>query len=218
MSVADFLLSQEVQQIIKIAYAQTSEQFTAAALAKMTRLELPAIESTLEHLATSGILVRTEAPDEQPATHGANTAFMFYPELRRIALKSFAAAEPLRAMLRSKFRDSVLRAFILGEDEAAGTVDLLIVHGEKCPPKEDLDAALQKLRRSGAVRLHLHVQVMADTRFDALHPDGIPASGTGAGTPIAILSPGETKARPSPDRTSLLDAARRHLTRFALTR
>lgn len=216
MSVADFLLSPEVQQIIKLAYAQPSEQFTAAALAGSARIEAATVESTLHHLVASGILLCTLQGEDQAATHSANTAFVFYPELRRIALKSFAAAEPLRAMLRSKFRDSVLRAILLGEDEAAGAVDLLLVHGEKCPPREDLDAALQKLRKSGALRMHLRVQVMSDLRFDALHPHGLPEPG--AGTAIAILSPGDTKARPSPRGSRLLHAAKRHLTRFALTR
>ena len=212
MSAADFLLSQEVQQIVKIAYAQTAEQFSAATLARMSRLELPTIEATLPHLVTSGILRCSEAVDgEAPAHYAANTAFVFYPELRRIALKSFAAAEPLRAMLRSKFRDSVLRAFILGEDEAAGALDLLIVHGEKCPAKEELDAALQRLRKSGALRLHLRVQVMPDSRFD----DMLARQDPGSSASIEIVAAGETKARPSADRVGLFEKARRRFVAMA---
>lgn len=87
------------------------------------------VERTQQHLLQCGFLIQhpSDANDEAGPV-SAKTGFVIYPEKRRIALKSFAAAEPLRAMLRSKFKDSVLQAVPLGED-AEGTLELLVVHG-----------------------------------------------------------------------------------------
>src|SRR5690606_30702458 len=128
-SAADFLLAPEVQQLLRVFFAEPDKSFPVKALAKLTRVEPAEVERTQAHLLQCGILSQHPAEaDGEAGPVSANTAFVFYRELRGIALKSFAAAEPLRAMLRSKFKDSVLQAVLLGED-AAGALELLIVHG-----------------------------------------------------------------------------------------
>lgn len=192
-SAADFLLSPAVQALLKITLAQPQRSFAVAELARDARLELEQTRQTLGHLLAAGVLVAddaaaaaaapgpppagpddTPAPDDEtpaaaplPALLRINTAQVFYPELRRIALKSFAAAEPLRAMLQSKFRASVSQAFLLGEDGAA-VLQLLLVHDDDAPEKAALDQALRRLLKTGALRQHVQAQVMPRRRFAAL--------------------------------------------------
>lgn len=176
MGIADFLLSLEVQELLKTAYARPAEPFTASDVPKAGRADPAAFDLALEHLLAQRVLlpgpVAKDSADgnARPATYLANTGFLFYPELRRMALKSFAAAEPLRQMLRTKFRRAVRQAWILGENIGAGTVSVLIVHGEQMPDPAELDAALRKLLKSGRMRMHLEVQVLSEAAFRRQRP------------------------------------------------
>lgn len=213
-SAADFLLAPEVQQILKTVFAEPTQTFSRAALAKATRLTPDDVERTQQHLLQSGVLIQHPGQaDGEAGPVSANTGFVFYAELRRIALKSFAAAEPLRAMLRAKFKDSVLQAVLLGED-AEGTLTLLIVHGERLPDATAMAAACQKLR--GTLGRHLQVHVLSETSF-AAHAARIQlAQHLAAGEAMQILAPGETKARAASGRGGLLQAAKARLTAFRL--
>ena len=209
MSAADFLFAPEVQKLLKVFYSAPASQFSVAELAKGTRLDAQDVERTQEHLVASGILTRhkPKAGDE-PDMVSANTSFVFYNELRSIALKSFAAAEPIPALLRSKFKDSVLRAFVLGEDEDA-TVELLVVHGQRIPDESDMSAACRKL--SASIGRHLKVHVISSRKYAALSPrDGLGLK-LAAGTAIEIIAEGDTKAKPPAERGGLLQAARKKL-------
>jgi hypothetical protein len=104
---------------------------------------------------------------EEAETVSVDRAFLFHDELRSIALKSFAAAEPVRSMLRGKFKDSVVRAFILGEDKD-GTLELLVVHGQLVPDEAAMTAACQKLSKS--IHRHLKMHVISNARFGGLTP------------------------------------------------
>lgn len=165
MSAADFLLSPEVQKLLKVVYANPTSRFAVDELAKASKLSVEEVERTQEHLLKSGILTRSKTTTDAPDAVCANTSFVFYSELRSIALKSFAAAEPVRVMLRSKFKDSVLRAFVLGECPD-GTVELLVVHGQKVPDEKDMSAACQKL--SVSIGRHLQVHVISSIKHAAL--------------------------------------------------
>src|SRR6478609_1363012 len=152
MSAADFLLAPEVQKLLRIVFAAPTNKFSVAELAKKAKLDADDVERTQEHLITSGILTRHKPEAGEPGGVEANMSFVFYNELRSIALKSFAAAEPLRTMLRSKFRDSVLRAYLLGEGQDA-TIELLVVHGQQVPDEVAMSTACQKV--SAAIGRHL---------------------------------------------------------------
>lgn len=216
MSAADFLLSSEVQQLLKLTLAEPTRAFSAAELASATRLDRLDVDKTLPHLVGNGLFVAGVQPnDDAQARFSVNTDFIFYAELRSMALKSFAAAEPLRAMLRAKFRRSIRVAFLLGEDPASGTLKLLIVHGASVPDKALLDAALRKLVRSGAVRQHLHAQVISEQRYKALDPaEGLGAM-LAAQSCVEVLAATDSKAQPIPEPTGLLAKARRRLARLA---
>ncbi|HJS34853.1 MAG TPA: hypothetical protein VJ766_05150 [Pseudoxanthomonas sp.] len=212
MSAADFLLAPEVQKLLKVVFAQPTSKFSGSELAKKCKLDAEQAERTQEHLIKSGILARHKSEADEPETVSANTSFVFYSELRAIALKSFAAAEPIRAMLRSKFKDSVLRAFVLGEDEDA-TVELVVVHGQLVPDESDMSAACQKL--SASLGRHLKVHVVSSKKYAALSVRDDLGLKLGAGTAIEIIAEGETKAKPSVERGGLFQSAKNKLAALA---
>lgn len=208
-SAADFLLAPEVQQLLRVFFAEPDKTFSVKALAKLTRMEPAEVERTQAHLLQCGILSQHPAEaDGEAEPVSANTAFVFYRELRSIALKSFAAAEPLRAMLRSKFKDSVLRAVLLGED-AEGALSVLIVHGEKVPEEAAMSTACQKLRAS--LGRHLHVRVLSQAAYEAYASRHGLAQRLASGDAVEIIAPGETRAKAGPAGGGLLQAARARL-------
>ena len=128
------------------------------------------------------------------------------------ALKSFAAAEPIRAMLRSKFKDSVLRAFVLGEDKDA-TVQLVVVHGQLVPDESEMSIACQRL--SVSIGRHLKVRVISSARYAALTPRDYLGARLAELSAVEIIGRGETKAKPPAERESLLQSARKGLAALA---
>lgn len=215
MSAADFLFSPAVQAILKAVFAEPDRAFAAEDFARLAKLALPEVEATLAHLVASGVLTQAATEDGHPVAYSANTSFVFYAELRRIAFKSFAAAEPLRAMLRSKFRGQVERAFVLGEDPATQTLGLLIVHGEQMPEKAELDQALKKLVKTRALHQHVQALVMPAARFHALRAGDALHAQLAADTCVDISPPPPRKPAPAARPAGLLERARRRLAAFA---
>lgn len=220
MSAADFLFAPEVQKLLKVLYAAPEQQFSNAELARRTKMDAADVARTLAHLVGSGMLKQQKhKPKQQPEadpgeadaaeeTVQVDRAFVFHDELRSIALKSFAAAEPIRAMLRSKFKDSVVRAFLLGEDKD-GTLELLVVHGQLTPDEAAMTTACQKLSKT--LHRHLKVHVVSNTRLDNLAPrDPLSAKLSMVGV-LELIALGETKARLPAERVGFLQSARKKL-------
>jgi DNA-binding Lrp family transcriptional regulator len=208
MSAADFLFAPEVQKLLKVVYAAPDQPFAASELARRSKLDPADVARTLEHLVGSGILKRQKPKADEPDTVTLDRSFVFHEELRSIALKSFAAAEPLRSMLRSKFKDSVLRAFLLGEDKD-GTLELLVVHGQSIPDEGAMAAACQKLSKT--IHRHLKVHVISNARFNGLAVRDPLASKLAAACALEIVALGDTKAQPPAERIGLLQSAKKKL-------
>jgi hypothetical protein len=214
MSAADFLFAPEVQKLLQVAYAAPDQPLSASELARRSKLDPDAAARTLEHLVGSGILKRrkpkageaSEAGEgSEAATLSIDRTFLFHDELRSIALKSFAVAEPVRAMLRAKFKDSVVRAFVLGE-EADGTLELLVVHGQLTPDEAAMTAACRKLSKN--IHRHLKMHVISNARFNGLTPRDplMPKPSS-----LEIIKPGDTKALLPAERVGLLQSAKKKL-------
>jgi len=212
MSAADFLLAPEVQKLLKVVLAAPTNKFSVAELAKKARLGADEVERTQEHLIKSGILTRHKSVADEPGTVEANMSFDFYNELRSIALKSFAAAEPLRTMLRSKFKDSVLSAYILGEGKDA-TIELLVVHGQQVPDEAAMSAACQKV--SATIGRHLQVHVISSKRHQALAMRDDLGRKLAAPTAFEIIADGETNAKRGVERGGFLQSAKEKLVALA---
>lgn len=208
VSAADFLLSPAVQKLMQVVYAAPDQGFSASELARRTKQDPGEVGQTLAHLVQSGMLA-TQAPTaDQPETVKVDRSFVFYRELRSIALKSFAAAEPIRTMLRSRFKDSIVRAFVLGEDDDH-VIELLVVHGAVMPDEAAMTAACQKLSKT--LHRHLQVHVISLSRFDGLTGrDALTAKLASAST-FEIIAPGDTRAQLPTARLGLLESAKRKL-------
>ena len=63
MGIADFLLSLEVQELLKTAYARPSEPFTASDVPKAGRADAAAFDLALEHLLAQRVLLSAPAPN-----------------------------------------------------------------------------------------------------------------------------------------------------------
>lgn len=212
MSSADFLLSPEVQKLLQVLFSEPGDQFSTDALAKTTRLSVADAAHTVGHLIKSGILTLHGTASNGAKTVSVDTSFVFYAELRRIALKSFAAADPIRRMLRTKFKASVMRAFILEEDDDS-SVELLVVHGELIPDQADMAAACQRL--STSIGRHLTVHVISHSKYVSLTPrDALGAKLLAQGA-FEIIGEGDTKARAPVQRQGLLQSAREKLAALA---
>jgi DNA-binding Lrp family transcriptional regulator len=205
MSAADFLFAPEVQKLLMVAYAAPDQPFSSSELAQRSKLAPDDVARTLEHLVGSGILKRHKPKADEAESVSIDRAFLFHDELRSIALKSFAAAEPVRAMLRGKFKDSVLRAFILGEDKD-GSLELLVVHGQLMPDEAAMTAACRKLSKN--IHRHLKMHVISNARFNGLAPRDPLAPKPSA---LEIIELGDTKARLPAERVGLLQSARKKL-------
>lgn len=209
MSAADFLFAPEVQKLLKVVYAAPDQPFSAGELAQRSKLDTADVARTLEHLVASGMLKRLKPKEPEAAeTVQVDRSFIFYPELRSIALKSFAAAEPIRSMLRSKFKDSVVRAFMLGEDKD-GTLELLVAHGQLTPDEAAMTTACQKLSKT--LHRHLKVHVVSIARLDGLAPRDPLAAKLSAACAFELIALGETKARLPTERVGFLQSARKKL-------
>jgi len=208
MSAADFLFAPEVQKLLMLVYAAPDRQFSTSELAQRSKLETEDVLRTLEHLVKSGILKRRKPKGDLPDTVEVDRSFVFYNELRSIALKSFAAAEPIRAMLRSRFRESVLRAFLLGEDKD-GNVELLIVHGHLVPDEAAMTIACEKL--SKILGRHLMVHVISNAKFSSLPLRDPLAAKLATASAHEIIALGDTKAKLPVERAGLMQSAKRKL-------
>jgi hypothetical protein len=212
MSAADFLLSPEVQKLLKVVFAAPTHPLSVAELARKAKLDADDVERTQAHLIESGILTRHTSKIDGPETVEANRSFVFYNELRSIALKSFAAAEPLRTMLRTKFKDSVLQAYVLGEGQDA-TIELLVVHGQQVPDEAAMSAACQKV--SASLGRHLQVHVISGKRHAALTMRDDLGRQLAGPTAFEIIAEGETKAKRGAERGGFLQSAKEKLAALA---
>lgn len=212
MSAADFLLSPEVQKILQTVFSEPTGQFSVEVLSKKTKLAATDVTRTLEHLVKNHILNLRSTDDDEVTLVSVNTSFVFYAELRRIALKSFAAAEPIRKMLRRKFKASVVRAFLLGEDDAAN-VELLVVHGELVPDQSAMSAACRQL--SSAIGRHLKVHVISHGTYESLSARDALGARLAAPSAFEIIVPGDTRAELPNGHEGPLQAAWKRLTALA---
>jgi predicted nucleotidyltransferase len=144
---ADALFSTTQQRVLRLLYGQPERTFFANELISLLRSGSGAVQRELARLAESG-LVHSRMVGRQ-RHYQANADAPIFEELRRIVLKTFGAADPLREALEP-LKDRIAFAALFGSvakgtDSAASDFDVLIVSDHLM--LEDLYAALEPTER-----------------------------------------------------------------------
>jgi predicted nucleotidyltransferase len=128
-SLADALFTATQQRVLRLIYGQPERSFFANELIAMTRSGSGAVQRELARLVESGLV--TSRTIGRQRHYQANSAAPIFEELRRIVLKTFGAAYPLKDALRPLERQiasaAIYGSVAKGNDRAASDIDLLIV-------------------------------------------------------------------------------------------
>jgi predicted nucleotidyltransferase len=158
MGAADFLFTPPVQRVLAAALAHPEREYTLQDLLARAAAGRGGGQKQIEGLLQAGILKEGERRGRQRSIR-ANTEHFLYPELRSIARKSFALAEPLAAALQP-FAAEIASAFVFGSvakgtDTERSDVDLMVIgNASLLPVTEALHTTEQELGR--AIHLSLY--------------------------------------------------------------
>lgn len=130
MSAADFLLTRGMQKVLGSTFANPERSFTLNELLACAGGGHGSSQRQIERLIAAGVLEEGPRRARQRCIK-ANTGYFLYPELRSIALKSFALAEPLHEALKP-FEREIEEAFVFGSvakgtDTHRSDIDLIVV-------------------------------------------------------------------------------------------
>jgi predicted nucleotidyltransferase len=130
MSIADFMFSTPVQNILRTAYSSPGQAFMLNELIERAGGGRGNGQRQVERLLEYGVLKEDERRGRQRAI-SANVEFVLYPELLSICRKSFGLAEPIREAL-APFADQLDEVFVFGsaarrEDSHRSDIDLMVV-------------------------------------------------------------------------------------------
>lgn len=155
MSVVDFMFSESMQKVLGLVIAQPERSFTLNELLKHAGGGRGHLQSKIDQLIGIGVLEEGPRRARQRCIK-VNKSFLLYPELRSMALKSFAMAEPLRAALKP-FEHDITEAFVFGSvakgtDTHLSDIDLIVV-GQA--PFMELTSALYDLEIKLGRPVHL---------------------------------------------------------------
>jgi predicted nucleotidyltransferase len=130
MGTTDFLFTPGVQRVLGLALSRPEQEFTLKELLDRSGTGHGNSQRQIEQLIQAGVLAEGPRRGRQRAIK-ANTTHFLYPELRAIAMKSFALAEPLREAL-APFADRIDEAFVFGSvatgsDSYRSDIDLIVI-------------------------------------------------------------------------------------------
>lgn len=162
MSVVDFMFSQSMQKVLGLVIAQPERSFTLNELLKHAGGGRGHLQSKIDQLISVGVLEEGPRNARQRCIK-VNKRFLLYPELRSMALKSFAMAEPLRAALKP-FEHDITEAFVFGSvakgtDTNLSDIDLIVV-GQA--PFMELTSALYELETKLGRAVHLSLYALEE--------------------------------------------------------
>ncbi|MBS0452890.1 MAG: nucleotidyltransferase domain-containing protein [Proteobacteria bacterium] len=157
MSAVDFLFTPGVQRVLGLVFSRPEQEFTLKDLLDRAGAGNGNSQRHIEQLIKAGVLEEGPRRGRQRAIK-ANTAHFLYPELRTIALKSFALVEPLRDAL-APFADRIDEAFVFGSvatgsDSHRSDIDLIVVGSA---PLLDLTQSLADVESRLGRQVHLAV-------------------------------------------------------------
>jgi predicted nucleotidyltransferase len=128
-NLSDALFTVTQQRVLRLLYGQPERSFFANELIALTRSGSGAVQRELARLVESGLV--TSRPIGRQRHYQADCSAPIFEELRRIVLKTFGAAYPLKDALRP-LGERIASAAIYGSvakgsDRAASDIDLLVV-------------------------------------------------------------------------------------------
>lgn len=155
MSAADFLLTPTVQRLLGLVLLQPNRTFTLRELIQHAGKGVGGVQAQVEKLVRAGVLQDEPRRGRQRSIR-CNPDFVLYEELRSIAYKTFAIAEPLREAL-NPFVSHIKQAFIFGSvakgtDTAGSDIDLMVIGSASLL---DMTARLHDLDQRLGRRIHL---------------------------------------------------------------
>ena len=130
MGATDFLFTPSVQRVLGIVLLRPEQAFMLKELLDVAGGGHGSSQRQIERLIEAGVLQEGPRRGRQRAIK-ANGDYFLFPELRSIALKSFALAEPLREAL-APYAGSIQEAFVFGSvakgsDTHRSDIDLIVV-------------------------------------------------------------------------------------------
>lgn len=152
MSAVDFLFTPTLQRVLGVTLAQPERSFTLQELLRAAAAGRGSAQQQIDRLVGAGVLMEEPRRGRQRSIR-ANTSYFLYPELRAIALKTFALVEPVRQAL-APFGASIDRAFIFGsvaKGTDAGSSDIDVIVVGTAPPLGLFDAASALQQKLGRV-------------------------------------------------------------------
>ncbi|MEX3954478.1 nucleotidyltransferase domain-containing protein [Trinickia sp. EG282A] len=161
---ADFLLTPKQQRILGPLLLNPDRSFSLSELFELAEGGRSSTQAFLRTLCDARVIdVET---DRKQRRYRINPGHPLYPELRRIAVKSFGVKEPLERAL-APIRDKIVQAFIFGSiasgaATAASDVDVMVVGDVRTGRvQRELDVAGGELGRE------IHVSVYPKEEWDA---------------------------------------------------
>ena len=130
MSAVDFLFTPTVQRVLGTTLMHPDRSFTLQELLRRAAAGRGSAQQQIDRLVSAGVLVEEPRRGRQRSIR-ANTEFFLYPELKRIALKTFGLIEPIRQALLV-FADRIEEVFIFGSvvkgsDSGKSDIDVMLV-------------------------------------------------------------------------------------------
>jgi predicted nucleotidyltransferase len=126
---ASFLLTPKQQRILAALLLHPDVEYTFAELKECAGGGVSSLQDYLGTLTGAGVV--SVRQDRASKKYRANTEHPLYPELRGIAVKSFAVVEPIRDALRP-LSNLIAQAFVFGSiakstEKHDSDVDLMVV-------------------------------------------------------------------------------------------
>lgn len=167
MGLLDAFLSQPEQRLMGLVLTRPDDDFGTVELLQRMGNSRSAGSAVLQRWVASGILKEKKVGNQRRLS--ANTEFLLYPEMHRMALKTVGLVQPLAHRL-APFAEKLIEAFVFGS-VAAGTdrshsdIDIALV-GEVDFFKlsAELDAAQTELGRT------VHASVYSEQEWAANDP------------------------------------------------
>lgn len=150
LNAADALFGKTLQRVLGLLFGSPGRSFYLREIVAHAQGGTSQVQTELARLTAASLLVREKRANQ--VWYRANPEASIYPELRGIALKTFAISQPLKEALEP-LADRILAAFVFGstargEDTAQSDIDLFILGDVSMTDlAERLDRAEAQLRR-----------------------------------------------------------------------